>query len=166
MKKSLATWSNHSKSNATWSSYRTAEKMLLLCQKKYKTKFEWPMTKDNTYMWIYWLVEDRGLISATISNYLSGARQLHVAKGLEPPQLRDEQVKDILKGRSNMEAAKSSSFRTKEGRMPMTIPLMKLLKGKIGHSNMDPDMKLLLWTVSTLAFHVLISLIKSCILQG
>ena len=73
MKKSLATWSNHSKSNATWSSYRTAEKMLLLCQKKYKTKFEWPMTKDNTYMWIYWLVEDRGLISATISNYLSGA---------------------------------------------------------------------------------------------
>ena len=56
------------------------------------------MTKDNTYMWIYWLVEDRGLISATISNYLSGARQLHVAKGLEPPQLREEQVKDILKG--------------------------------------------------------------------
>ena len=153
IKSSLATWSNHSKANGTWSSYRTAERMLLMCQKQYKTKFEWPMTKENTYMWIYWLVEERGLKATTIGNYLSGVRQLHVAKGLEPPQLRDNLVKDILKGRSNMEASKSKVEGTGKGRLPMTIPLMKLLKGKIGQSDMDEDMKLLMWVVSSIAFH-------------
>ena len=69
IKSSLATWSNHSKANGTWSSYRTAERMLLMCQKQYKTKFEWPMTKENTYMWIYWLVEERGLKATTIGNH-------------------------------------------------------------------------------------------------
>ena len=39
------------------------------------------MTKENTYMWIYWLVEERGLKATTIGNYLSGVRQLHVARG-------------------------------------------------------------------------------------
>ena len=127
--------------------------MLLLCQKKYRTKFEWPMTKDNTYMWIYWLVEERGLKAATVNNYLSGARQLHLAKGLEPPKLRDDHVKDILKGRSNMEASRSNRNRTQGGRLPMTMPLMRLLKGKIGQADMDTDMKLLMWTVSSLAFY-------------
>ena len=153
MKESLATWCNHSKANGTWSSYRTAERMLLKCQKYYKTTFDWPMTKSNTYLWIYWLVEEKGLKAATVSSYLAGARQLHVAKGLEPPQLRDNIVKDILKGRSNMEAARKDTKEKRAGRLPMTIPLMKLLKEKIRQSDMDKDMKLIMWAVSTLAFH-------------
>ena len=35
----------------------------------------------------------------------------------------------------------------------MTMPLMQLLKGKIGQADMDTDMKLLMWTVSSLAFY-------------
>ena len=76
-----------------------------------------------------------------------------MAKGLEPPQLRDNLVKDILKGRSNMEASKSKVEGTGKGRLPMTIPLMKLLKGKIGQSDMDEDMKLLMWADPRVAEH-------------
>ena len=52
-----------------------------------------------------------------------------------------------------MEGARSNRTEKKKGRMPMTIPLLRLLKGKIRQADLDTDMKLLMWAVSTLAFY-------------
>ena len=42
MKDTLATWVNNSKANSTWSTYRTAERLILTCQKQEGKKFDWP----------------------------------------------------------------------------------------------------------------------------
>ena len=152
VKASLASMCSFSKANGTWSTYRTAERMLLMCQKEHKKKFDWPISKDNVYLFIHWLIVTRGLRVTTINSYLAGVRQLHIARGLEPPLIRDSFVKEILKGRENMEAT-AGSGRPAVGRLPMTIALMKLWKEKIRLSDMNIDIKLVIWSVSTLAFY-------------
>ena len=93
VKAKLTSWINHGKANGTWSSHRTAERMALMCQKEVSRTFSWPMTTDDTLTFVYFLVEVRGLKVATVNSYLSGIRQLHISKGLEPPKLREEIVK-------------------------------------------------------------------------
>ena len=153
VKAKLTSWINHGKANGTWSSYRTADCMALMCQKEVSRKFSWPMTTDDTLTFVYFLVEVRGLKVATVNSYLSGIRQLHISKGLEPPKLREEIVKQALKGRANMEIKEKTSAEVlNKGRLPMTTALMKLLKEKIRTSNLENSTKLMLWTVSTLLF--------------
>ena len=153
VKVKLTSWINHGKANGTWSSYRTAERMALLCQKEIGRKFSWPMTTDDTLTYVYYLVEVRGLRVATVNNYLSGIRQLHVTKGLQPPKLRDEIVRQALKGRANMEVRERSCKESgSQGRLPMTIALMKLLKEKVRTSDLENSTKLMVWAVSTLLF--------------
>ena len=88
MKDTLATWVNNSKANSTWSTYRTAERLILTCQKQEGKKFDWPMTNEDTLIFIYWLIEKRGVKVTSVNSYLAGARQLHISKGLEPPVLQ------------------------------------------------------------------------------
>ena len=96
------------------------------------------MTTDDTLTFVYFLVEVRGLKVATVNSYLSGIRQLHISKGLEPPKLREEIVKQALKGRANMEIKEKMSAEVlNKGRLPMTTALMKLLKEKIRTSNLE-----------------------------
>ena len=153
VKKKLASWVNHGKANGTWSSYRTAEKMVMLCQKETGSKFDWPMTSEDTLLLVYYLVENRQLKVATVNSYLSGVRQLHVMKGLEPPKLRSELVKQALRGRANLETSERRNGKaSSQDRLPMTIALMKLLKEKIHTSELGREDKLMLWTVSSLLF--------------
>ena len=169
VKNTVVGWINHGKANRTWSTYRTAERMALQCQKDNNMKFEWPMTADNTLLFIYWLIEEKGLKTTTVNSYLSGLRQLHIMKGLPPPKLRSELVKQALKGRANMEARGTSSMEESSSkRLAMTIPLMKLLKARIRLSDMDGESKLMLWAVCTMLFfgafriNELVSRTESC----
>ena len=153
VKEKVVNWINHGKANKTWSTYQTAERMAHQCQKDYKTSFDWPMTADNTLLFIYWLVEERGLKASTANSYLSGLRQLHIMKGLPPPKLRSELVKQALKGRANMETSQENG-ETPSGskRLPMTIPLLKLLKERIRTSDLAGETKLMLWSACSLMF--------------
>ena len=149
MKKTLATWINNSKANSTWSTYRTAERLVLLCQKQEKIKFDWPMQTDDTLVFIYWLIEKRGVKVSSVNSYLAGVRQLHINKGMDPPKIRTELVKQTLKGRLNIERQTSTMDKT---RLPMTMALMDLLKERTGLWDSDPETKRLLWALSTLMF--------------
>jgi hypothetical protein len=68
-----------------------------------------------------------GLQSRTISTYLAGLRQIHLAQGILIPVLRPEIVKQLLTGASNLERIKSR-LDLKVSRLPVTITLMKHLK--------------------------------------
>ena len=149
MKKTLATWVNNSKANSTWSTYRTAERMILLCQKQEGIKFDWPMQTDDTLVFIYWLIERRGIKVSSVQSYLAGVRQLHINKGMEPPKIRTDLVKQALKGRLNMERQSNKHDKT---RLPMTMALMELLKERTRQSDWDTETKRLLWALSTLMF--------------
>ena len=94
---------NHSLSKSTWSTYKTAERMLLTCQKEEKRRMELPLTEEDIVIFISWLIEKRNLKSTTINGYLSGLKPLHVRKGMEPPNIRTSIVTSLLKGKTNMD---------------------------------------------------------------
>ena len=152
VKNSLAEMGNFGIAKSTWSTYKSAERLLLKCQAECKTKFEWPMTTENILLFIHWLVTVRGVKGGTVSSYLSGVRQLHIMDGIDPPNLRPEIVKLILKGIEHKDAANSRDG-AGDKRIPMTRDLMKVLKGKIIAWEQPWNMKLLVWAVCALAFH-------------
>ena len=149
MKDTLATWVNNSKANSTWSTYRTAERLILTCQKQEGKKFDWPMTNEDTLIFIYWLIEKRGVKVSSVNSYLAGARQLHISKGLDPPVLRTEIIKQALKGRAHMER---QLYRTAKQRLPMTMALLQLLKERTRLAQMASETKRMFWSLSTLMF--------------
>ena len=154
VKKSLSAMCNYSKASGTWSSYRTAERMLLMCLKAHRVKFDLPLQADNIYLFIHWLIEERGLKVATVNSYLAGLRSLHLSKGIQPPVIKDNWVKEVLRGRENYEAAETRRRGTAaKGRLPMTVSLMKLWRARIKSSMEEEETQRLLWSVSTLAFY-------------
>jgi len=151
VKSTLAEWGNFGIASSTWSTYKTAERLLMMCQGQSKTKFEFPMTTENVLLFIHWLIEIRGVKEGTVNSYLSGIRQLHIMKGLEAPNLRPDIVKLILKGRKNKDMAEKRD--KGDRRVPMTVDLMKILKENIRTWNQTWDTRLLVWAVCSLAFH-------------
>lgn len=149
---SLAVVGSFGLAKSTWSTYRTAEKQLLTCQKNTKSSMELPMTQSKILIFIDWLIRVKKLKATTINSYLAGIRQLHVLRGMEPPTIRSVAVNMVLKGKKNMDNMKDRNL-TKPKRLPMTLSLMELLKAKIRCWEQPNDKKLLTWAVATAAFH-------------
>ena len=152
VKENLVRLGNLSLSQKTWSSYKTAERMLLKCQKDRKIKIELPISSRDTMIFIDWLVTDRALSAATVNSYLSGIRQLHLTRGMEPPAtIRTKFIDQILKGKANEDAV-NKRLRPGPERLPVTENVMLLLKEKIRTWNRPLTQKLLIWTVCTFSF--------------
>ena len=94
-----------------------------------------------------WLISVRKVSSATISQYLSGLRMVHLKNGVMPKNLRPDLVKSILKGHEHNETS------DKIPRLAMTFPVMKLLKKLLTSSKFGLEKKCMLWLVSCIAFH-------------
>jgi hypothetical protein len=150
-KESLAKLANFGVAKSTWSSYRTAEKMLLMCQQETRTSFTFPITRDNVLVFIDWLIRSRKVKGTTINSYLSGIRQLHIARGMDPPNIRDGFINLVLKGKMNKDAAEKRSG-TQRTRLPVTVNVMMLLKKLVRQWDKTIMEKLLVWAVCTLAF--------------
>ena len=143
---------NHGLARSTWSTYNTAERMLALCSSQRKKAMTFPLSEENLLEFVGWLMEVRKLKAGTINSYLSGIRQLHILKGMEPPQLRTSLVKFVLKGRKNLDNLEERKNETVK-RLPITMAVMRLLKEKIRAWEATIMTKLLMWTVATIAFH-------------
>ena len=91
-----------------------------------------PLDDEKVLTYVAWLLS-QGLQSRTISTYLAGLRQVHLAKGILIPVQRPEIVKQLLTGASNLERIKSW-LGLKISKLPVTITLMKLLKIEIKDS--------------------------------
>jgi len=151
-RESLAKYMNQGLSQKTWSSYRTAERMWRTCEKENKTKMELPWGQKETLLFIDWLMTDRKVSAATVNAYLAGVKKLHEIRGLEEPKLRSGLINQIIKGKKNEEAVNKRNLDNK-GRLPVTLTVLKILKETIRKSQLHLDMKLLVWAVSTVAFH-------------
>ena len=150
-KEYLAAIANHSLAKKTWSAYQTAGTLLIKCQTETNISMSLPLDDGKVLTYVAWLLS-RGLQSRTISTYLAGLRQVHLAKGILIPVLRPEIVKQLLTGASNLERIKSR-LGLKVTRLPVTITLMKLLKIEIKDSQDSKEMKRLLWAVATILFN-------------
>ena len=85
-----------------------------------------PLDDTKTLIFVAWLL-NRGLQARTISTYLAGIRQTHLAKGLVIPTLRPEVVKQVLTGAGNLDRLQNT-LEKKPKQLPVTITIMKLLK--------------------------------------
>jgi len=141
----------HGLAKKTWSSYATAERLLLKFHKEKRLKTELPLTEDTTLHFIHWLAAERKLKSGTIGCYLAGIRQLHIAKGLPEPSIRSDIVNLILKGLQNKE--NKSNRGKSDQRQPITKEIMALLKKRIRAWNSSVANKRLVWAVATNLFH-------------
>jgi hypothetical protein len=141
----------HSIARKTWSTYRTAERMLATFLKEEKIAMNLPISEETTLKFVHWLMFNRGLSAPSISGYLAGVKKLHVIKGLKESHLRTELVQMVLEGKKNIEAAARQLDGKK--RQPMTPEIMGLLKARIKEWNTGNLDKLTVWAVSSLMFH-------------
>jgi hypothetical protein len=147
----LSSIAEHSIAKKTWSTYKTAERMLATFCKQKQMPLQLPVDESTTLSFIHWLAFERNLTAASISGYLAGIKKLHVIRGLEEPKLRTKLVQMVLDGKKNIEAA--SKLRKGEGRQPVTPDVMALLKAKIREWESEKKNKLTAWAVCTLLFH-------------
>jgi hypothetical protein len=139
-------------SKATWSTYRTAERMWLKCQRDRGLKFELPAVLEDVLIFIDFLTAGRGLSGATVDSYLAGLRQLHVSRGIEPPKaLHCDLVSLVIRGKKNEDAIRKRREGAKK-RVAITESIMLVLKDRIRRWEKPAADKLLIWTVCTVAF--------------
>ena len=148
---SLASLGNLGVAKSTWNTYKTAQTMLLKCEKETHIKMDIPLNNKQILVFIDWLARSRNLKGTTINSYLSGIRQLHIINGIDPPVIRSGLVKLVLKGLANRDGIASRAEHL-TGRLPMTTNVMLLLKKLIGKLELIGQDKALIWAVATLAF--------------
>ncbi len=56
VEKALAEVGNHGLAKSTWSNYRTAERMLLHCQKDTSRSMELPLVQEQILIFVDWLI--------------------------------------------------------------------------------------------------------------
>jgi hypothetical protein len=125
--------------------------MIQKCESETKADLSIPFNQKKTLIFIDWLVRIRKLKASTVNSYLAGVRQLHIVKGLDPPNIRSSLVKLVLRGIENRDGIQKRTGSNK-GRLPMTLNMMLVFKNTIANSDFGKNDKRLLWAVSTVAF--------------
>jgi hypothetical protein len=141
----------HGLADKTWSSYTTAERMLSKYHREKKIQRHLPLEEQTILGFIHWLAIERKLAAGTITCYLAGVRQLHIARGLPEPNIRNETINLILKGIKNK--SNKDKLLKKSVRRPITKELMALLKKRLAAWNTNSTDQRLLWAVATNLFH-------------
>ena len=136
----------------TWSSYKTAERLLLQCCDEKQIKKELPVGEEVILSFIHWMAFTRGAKASTIDTYLSGIRQLHVERGLPTTGIRTGKVTTILKGLRNKNLADDRRNKV-EKRKPITLDILVTLKTKLAEAELCGRDQRLVWTVSSILFH-------------
>ena len=147
---SIALLGNYGITAGTWSSYKTAQKMLDICQKQTNHSMELPLSTASTLTFVYWLATVQQVKVGTIHCYLAGVRQLHIIRGFEPPQ-RSELTKLILRGIANKEGIAKRTDNARK-RLPITLSMMRLIKYLIEDTHYSGQDKCMLWSCCTIAF--------------
>lgn len=125
--------------------------MLHNCSKDLNANLEAPLSHNQLLMFIGWLL-DKQVGADTINTYLAGLRQLYLSKGLNPASIRSELVTQIIKGRRH-QTLSVDSIGSQKQRLPATPAILKLLKLDLLKSSENPNTKLLIWAVCTLAYN-------------
>jgi hypothetical protein len=143
--------SSLSLARSTWKNYSTAEGLLRKCCREKGIEWGLPVKDSTVISFVLWLAFDREVSSATISNYLSGVRNLHIVNGVVCPEIRSERVEMLLKGKKNWE----QSVKREAGagrRKPVTPDILRLLKARFSDSDLMLVDKKMVWAVCTALF--------------
>ena len=145
----LSMLANHALTKSTWSTYRTAGRMLTKCFTELGIDATFPLNQEQVFLFVGWL-HLRKLAVSTINSYLAGVRQLHLTAGLSPPLLRTNLVSQVLSGKSHLDAVTPAIRAT---RLPVTPSILRLIKLAIGKDDLNKHDARLFWFLCSLAFH-------------
>jgi hypothetical protein len=134
---------NLSLAKSTWASYKTAEAHVRRCEEATGVKIRFPMDERMILTFVGWLISVRKVCAASVSQYLSGLRLVHLKHGVFPTNLRPEIVKSIIKGKSN-----EDKMMQKTPKLAITSAIMRLIKYLITRSSKTLEQKRLMWAVS------------------
>ena len=142
---------NYSLTTASWDHYKSAWNAFSEFQLVSGTKFEFPLSSSIIVEFIMFLFYKRELKLSTIYSYLSAIKFLHKLKNLKPIySLDDPLISLTLNGIKNHQ--KVHTMGNSLRRRVITFPVLKLLGHEIFMSDLSKHDKLLVWSVSTLAF--------------
>ena len=150
LRKALAEAANYSLAKGTWCSYRAVVNILEKFQNELKLRFRLPMNTASVLTFIGWLIK-RKLKASTINSYISGLRQVHLAKIYDEPSLRPAIVSSVIEGRSHIDKVKER-LGGRCIRLPVTLNIMKLIKATLNRSNDSYGVIRLIWAICTKAF--------------
>ena len=90
--KDLEQVANHALAKGTWSSYRTALKMLEQCCRARRMELVWPVSEDMILIFVHWLLVVKQVSASTVQTYLSGIRAAHIMQGWPTPTIRTDLI--------------------------------------------------------------------------
>ena len=142
---------NASIAMTTAKSYMTAASHIARLEADLGRKFSWPLSSSDSNLLLAFLLS-KGVKANTVKTYLSGARRMAIARGVQSPAPQTELAKCILQGYQNLERDPVRDAAEATHR-PVTIPFLRLLghaanKFWKGHT-LD---RLCFWTVCLAAF--------------
>ena len=112
--------SNNSLALSTWGSYKVAENHLKKCELDTGIRMRFPMDDRMIIAFVGWLITVRKVGAASIKQYMSGLRTVHLKNGYLPGNLRPDILNAIIKGKEQEDAKK------RVPRLAMTLPIMRL----------------------------------------
>ena len=143
----LAKKSNGSLASSTWRKYGVAQGHLNTASRVLNVRFSFPFSASMTLNFIGYLLV-KGLQANTIETYLSGIRNAHIVRGVDPHHLKDEIVKCVIKGHKNTGRVELP----KPFRLPVTIDDLSIFRRNLSKLDMHWRDKILYWTVCTWCF--------------
>ena len=146
----LSKKANFGLSANTHESYKTAINHIRRCEEETLVDMSLPFDEKKTLEFLGWM-EARGLKSRSMSTYISGVRAYHIASGYKDPFMRDPMVKLILKGQDNWDKIQAK-LEGKNGKLPITKNMMKLMKQNLIKVNWPICEKRLFWAIATVAW--------------
>ena len=130
--------------------YKTALRMLALCQESLGRRMNLPLSNQDVLCFIAFMA-NRNVLDSTISKYLSAIRYAMISVGHECDNLRTAVVNQVLKGMRNLKRDPKLAAQ-KKTRRAMTIPHLKLLGHALMESDLSPYMRSAVWAGSMMAF--------------
>ena len=150
IRSTLASTANQAICQKSWSSYKTAMKMLERCLAEHGEQPSLPLPERQVALFVAWML-NRDLSAKTIRAYLSALKTMHTTRGMKPPEMRSPIIQHVLTGRENAENRDKKNGQ-KKIRLPMTPDLMLVLKKLIIKADLGKEDKTCYWSAVTLAF--------------
>ena len=135
----------------SWKTYQTVDHHLEACEEEIGRTFTFPLSLGDVLTWVAWLISSRGVRAKTIQVYLAGLRMAHFKRGYFNVNLLSDIIKHILVGLKQRDLVADKQM-NKQGRLPVTVEVLKTLRLQVRRSGWPLAKKRLVWAVCVLGF--------------
>ena len=142
---------NYALAASSWKTYETVDRHLEACEIEIGRALNFPLSLGDVLTWVAWLISSRGVRAKTIQVYLAGLRMAHFKRGYFNVNLQKDIIKHILVGLKQRDL-NADKVKEKQGRLPVTLEVLKTIRLQIRRSGWLLPKKRLVWAVCVCGF--------------